>query len=857
MAATATTNGAPTPPEPAKAVPSLRNPDTSDNKRKREVEEPGKGSLDAPSSRNAQTQKDILEILKGHDTTPSFLNYAIDDKSTKERSPKKARLSEPIDNAITISSKLSSGAYASLSGLRRDAQHASESLVGSIRTQARDREGQNAGRLLVDDLKQMQRVQAFEQVIKDVVDQESNYEAAHGATNVKQEELHLANGHVPKRENGEDNKSEMVLTLFGNAPTPKQLFSSMQRPSSGIRDSTIKTDLPVEELSLPNGLAATKIMPLPTDGSKKGPTFEDSFAPAYNLPPLHPPKAAKRSSGRDTTISWEFKEPFSRSSASKKGGYTTQSLTVGDWLGYGGVDPRDALSSPNEKRKQRDRALSGGESSQPPPSRGGLLEEDLAKEEEALFRRAYSSFAPSCDNSKSLVPAETKSMMWWNKVGRRKYNETFAIDPALMDERISSMPNVVPTKAELEFKSEDFSKVIDEMEEVQDEVDKAQLTRDRTYVDEVLRQISELLETLASHQRIRTASLASAAPASRTPISPAPVLASRVGRPDSPAEDEISTYQALRREIAYLILKLPPYAVAKLDGDQLSELGVSKLVTFDGKDTKGTMEEDHVARLAKYTAMATAAGLATLTRTGSNTTTPHYSSTNQRTPAIGQAANTRYGQSAQFGASRTPVQPQYQRSTSNQSTYGTPSATAPRPGYGQQPNQYTRPAQSSYGQTNGQPIYRPSSGYGSYNPQYNQQTPQTQQRPAYPSSQPLAQYQQRSQAAAQNAVAYQTNTFSPQQQQSQNSYNRTASPIKPSGYSQPLQPHRPQQQYAQQPSQQPGSGRATPVNYPSQPQTPVNGFQRPVAPREASGTPQPLQPAAQNGQAYPQINGNA
>lgn len=730
----------------------------------------------------------------------------------------------------------------------------SEGLVASVRAEAKEREN---SRLQVDDLKQIQRTQAFEQVVKDVVEQESQYEAVHGSKVIKQEDDTMTNGVATEKAHAGAGGAGAVLTLFGNAPTPKQLFSSMQRPGTGASDRAIKTELPVEEMSLPNGLSATKIMPVSAD-SKKGPTFEDSFAPAYNLPALNPPKAHKRSTTRDTTITWEFKDQTSRN---KKGGYTVQSLSVGDWLGYGGVESKEEPTSPREKRKQRDRALSGGESSQPPPSRESL-EDTLIKEEEALFRRAYSSFAPSYDNSKSVVPQETKNMVWWNKVGRKRYDDTFAVDPALLDERPEVPAEVLPEIKEVKIKDEDFGKILEQLDELEEDATDAKVERDYTDVDQTLRQVSELLETLASHQRIRNASLGSSSSVVRTPISPAPTLASRIGRPDSPAQDEVSTYHSLRRELAYLMLKLPPYAVAKLDGDQLAELGVSKLITFQGDNTKGTMEEDQVARLAKYTAMATAAGIATLTRPGSQSG-QHYSSSNQR-PAIGQAANTRYGQSAQYGASRTPVQPQFQRSASNQSSYGTPSATAPRPGYGQQPNQYTRP--QAYGQTNGQQqYYRPQQtpgSYGGYNQQYGASTPQTQQRPSFSSSQPLAQYQQR----AVNAVAYQTN---PQQQQaSQPNQNqspftqRTASPLKPApaapGYPPQASPGPVQRpQYAQA-----GSGRNTPANnYPSQPQTPVNGFgQRPVAPapRAASGTPQPqnIQPAPPQVQSG-QTNGHA
>ena len=785
-----------------------------------------------------------------HDTTPSFLKHAVVSESKDERSPKKARLSEG-DNKLSISSKLWAGLYSKLSDLRKDAELVGESMASSVRVEAKEREN---SRLQVGDLKQIQKIQAFQQVIKDVVDQESRYEAVHGYNAIKEEDGAVANGIPSSKGESGPAGAGTVLTLFGNAPTPKQLFSSMQRPSTDMKERVIKTELPIEEMSLPTGLAATKVMPIPADSKKRGPTFEEAFAPPHSLPLLQPPKSHKRSTTRDNTaITWEFKDQLSRN---KKGGYTTQSLSVGDWLGYGGTESKDEPTSPREKRKQRDRALSGGETSQPPPNRESLTD-TLAKEEEALFRRAYSSFAPSYDDSKAIVPQEVKSMVWWNKIGQQRYNETFAIDPALSDEQPTKLFDVLSEMEEVKLNEKDFGQIIKELDEFQEDENVLEIAREKTNVDQVLREISELLETLASHQRIRNASLGASTAVTRTPISPAPALASRIGRPDSPAEDEMSTYHSLRRELAYLMLKLPPYAVAKLDGDQLAELGVSSLIPFQNKDVKGTMEEDQVARLAKYTAMATAAGIASLTRPGSQSG-QHYNTTSQRTPAIGQAANTRYGQSALYGASRTPMQPQFQRTTSNQSTYGTPSATAPRPGYGQQPNQYSRP--HSYSQPNGQQqYYRPqqtSGNYAGYNQLYGSSTPQTQQRPSFSASQPLAQYQQR----AVNAVSYQTNTQQPQSPFTQ----RTASPLKPAPpVNYPSQPSPGlTQQRPQYPLQQaqPGSGRTTPANnYPSQPQTPVNGYgQRPVAPapRTGSGTPQPqnIQPAPP---ASAQTNGHA
>ena len=700
-----------------------------------------------------------------------------------------------------------------------------------IRAKAKEREGHN-GQMLVDDLKQMQRVKAFEQVVKDVVSREMDYEKAHRAAQAKSEHnaRALVNGHASDKTET-TTRPGTVLTLFGNAPTPKQLFSSMQTAVSR-QGSEIKAELPVEEISLPAGLATTKITPVPVDDASKGPTFEEAFPPPYNLTALQPPKSHRRSTTRDETIKWEFKDPLT--SRSKKGGYTTQSLTVGEWLGYGGVDSKDEPSSPREKRKLRDRVLSSGEAGQPALN-WTSTEDALAKEEEALFRRVYSSFAPSCDNSKAIVPEEVKSMIWWQKLGSKRFDETFALDPALQGDIA-----VPPLEAEVLVaeSDEDFGQAVDEYEQVvEDDPLATEATKDKTDVDEVLKQVSELLETLASYQRIRNASLQTSSAVSRTPISPAPTLASKIGRPDSPAADEVSAYHALRREIAYLVLKLPPYALAKLNGDQLAELGVSKLMPYQNQNMKGTMEEDQVARLAKYTAQATAAGIATLTRSSSNS--QHYSSANQRAPAIGQAANTRYGQSAQFGNSRTPLaQQSFNRPITTQSSYGTPMSTTSRAGYSQ-PNQYTRPGglQAGVNGPNGQHYYQPqrTQSNTTYGQQYNQSTPQGSQRPSFSTSQPLAQYQQR---AAQNAVSYQTN--------SQNAINRTASPIKPTVYQPPLQPSpipRAQQQF--QPPSQPGSGAGTPLSQTPRPQTPLNGGamqSQSIAPRASSGTPQPLPP---------------
>ena len=132
----------------------------------------------------------------------------------------------------------------------------------------------------------MQRIQAFEQIVKDVVEQEVRYDNAHSRQEMesKQSSADTSSSNAAAAHAGAVNRNGTVLTLFGNAPTPKQLFSSMQNaPRAG---SDMQTELPIEEMSLPNGLTATKIMSLPADESVKAPTFDDAFPPPYNLPAL-------------------------------------------------------------------------------------------------------------------------------------------------------------------------------------------------------------------------------------------------------------------------------------------------------------------------------------------------------------------------------------------------------------------------------------------------------------------------------------------------------------------------------------------------------------------------------------------
>lgn len=773
-------------------------------------------------------------MVDRHDSEPSFLQHAV---LSTEPSNKKARLSEPASDRYSIASRLAASSYASLQDLRKDAGTVSDDLVTAIRTKARERADFTAGRPTVEELKQINKIQSLETLVQEIVERERGWEEP-GRLQIGKEEKDTVNGTCNQKVSSGSTRGGTVLTLFGNAPTPKQLFSSQQHPSD--RDAPlIKTELPVEEMSLPNGISTTKIASVFPDEVKKGPTFEQAFAPPYSLAALQPPKSHKRAVARDHSITWEFKDPTQRN---KRGGYTVQPLSTATWLDYGGVDDSTAVST-RERRKQRDRALSSSDGTARKDTSETSVE-ILKRQEEALFRKAYSSFAPPKDSSNTIVPEELKNMVWWQKVGEKRYYSAFAIDPALLNDPVQpQVPDWGPTP---DLREDEFSQVLEDLDQLEKMETEAPIkpNKDKTDVEQVLREVSELLETLASHQRIRNASLHLSTTASRTPISPGPAGSTQSGKPDEPSEQETATYHTLRRELAYLLLKLPPYAIAKLDGDQLADLGVKTLVAYEIADVRGVMEEDQVARQAKLAAMATANSIASLARPSSSAASQRYNHTPQGTPAIGALAHTRYGTS--YNA-RTPsvATPTFQRQQSNPSTFGT--APNVRPSYSVQPQQFTRPGapQPGYGNTVNQQYYgqrnlpqQSNGGYSSYAQQY-QATAQNQSTPL----------QNQAYARTLSVGNFQTNNTPPQQ-----IFNRNASPAKPSfppqqaGAQRPMYPAPQQPQQQQQQQQQPGSGRATPVSYPSNPHTPVNGYAPPpprpiqeLAPRPTSTTPQPPQ----------------
>jgi hypothetical protein len=496
--------------------------------------------------------------------------------------------------------------------------------------------------------------------------------------------------------------------------------------------------------------------------------------------------------------------------------------------------PKDP-TSPTAKQKSRQRALSTGEA-QLPPSEATVAAVNQAKED-ALFRSVYSSFAPSRDDSTAIIPAETKSRYWWQKVGEKRFHETFPMDPALLDSEVGVEAETETTVDE----AKDFKEAVENFTPPDPDpfasTEKSDLEKN---TDEVLQEISDLLETLASHQRIRNSSLATNP---RTVLHNSS-LATLAGSPSAPSSEEIDIYQMLKSQLTLMIAQLPPYAVAKLNGDQLDELNISRTLIIETEDHNGVLEEDQLSRRSTVPNPAAAPALSRMASAGTPAHSHYPPSSSQyprNTPSVHQPT-TRPAQpvqnyyTQQQPAHRSPSV-HYQRSSSNPSQPFQPpaasySASTPRQGYGAQYGQQTPRngySQATTGQYYAQRPPAQANTYGNVaTQQYYQSTPQAQSHRYTP--QPTQNgYYQRPQATP----SYNYNT---------NPSVRTGSPMKPNpSVPQPSQPP-------------PRTGYGTPASTPA-----IRGggyYAQGVTATAQYATPQPSTPAAAPPAGYGNMGSN-
>jgi hypothetical protein len=220
-----------------------------------------------------------------------------------------------------------------------------------------------------------------------------------------------------------------------------------------------------------------------------------------------------------------------------------------------------------------------------------------------------------------------------------------------------------------------------------------------------------------------------------------------------------------------MIATLPPYAVSKLNGEQLEELNISKKILLENADYPGTMEEDEYTMQQKQAARVASGTGATRTPTPNvNVTRPAPYQTTQVTTVPFQRAypsNSRAKQapanyqSPQLYNSRQGSSVHYPASTTPQSYPPSRQTPAQRSGYVQP--QFSQSATAQYSQGGIlQQFQRPSqNGFAHY-------TSQRGPSPAQNSSQAYAHrptqpnYQQRVQESGYNTTLAGTRSGSPQ-----------------------------------------------------------------------------------------------
>jgi hypothetical protein len=511
------------------------------------------------------------------DPAPSVLNHPL--SLNGERSPKRPRYSSENVEAECINSRIESGYYDSPEALLADVDAAVTSLTQGLQSGDNAINDPDSARRAVDQVNLFK--QSLSKVCWHIADSDAKVKEENGVSGV------LLPGIV------EVIPSPAVLTLTSQTERgPKPLFSGLQRqnhdPPTGadISDSKYPDGLPtLDPGSFPNGIAVTEVPPSnvldQADSAKQKRTFSEVFRPHRSLKALEPPRPS-RNATRGSSLGWVNHEELAgseRPTLAYKSDYRYASLPTGSWLHYNGAEGSAAWAS-DSKRRQKDRALSFGESRPEAPEE--TVEHEQAKTR-ALFQSAYSSFAPSFDNSAAVVSEKTRSHAWWNKFGQKRFQALLALQYPESD--LDRPGSALET---IDHAEDDFEAMIADFEEdtLEDPLqDHTKNFADPKDIDEVLQEVSDLLQTLSSYQRIRNLSKMSNGPA-------------------TPTSSETDVYEILRSNLSILVNSMPPYAVAKLSGEQLEALNVSTNIVVDMKDHVGTMAVDEYSLQRQRASMA-------------------------------------------------------------------------------------------------------------------------------------------------------------------------------------------------------------------------------------------------------------
>ncbi|KAI9799140.1 MAG: hypothetical protein M1833_004180 [Piccolia ochrophora] len=573
-----------------------------------------------------QCLKNSVATLRSHDTNPSILDqplpHVADDSA--ERSPKRTKSLEP-DGLDTIAARLVSGFYKSLQRVVSDLDYASSKILSADDDATKGSSATRPGNQYTRDLGIISSVATMKRVVTDSVNQQTAQKPTEKSGD---DGARTALGNPPRATNtgdfihATDNATNRAaLTIFaGTTQKPQYLFSSFQQyltPRQAAAASVVDQESqtqdrvvpPLNEERLPNGITATRMLPvrMPETKGLKIPTrtLGEVFSHTAGLPHVMPPRTSKATSTRSSTVNWYDAQEDFASKSDPRGTYTTQPLPAGKWLAYHSSPTSASPSSPDAKRRRRERALSLSEPRHKPSKENAVAQRKA--EEEALFRLAYSTFGPTCDNSGAVVSAASRSAMWWERHGlaqMRRFTNSSVNKESLDRDEVMEYPDPggledLDEIAILGWEPVEASNLF-ESAKYRDLVKKSDAGEQET--EEILDEISSMLETLTSFQRNRNTSLTSG---SRPKAAQTPSSSALQGTPTEPSSAEVALYETLKAQLTLLVAQVPPFAVAKLNGSQLAELNISTKILVEGQDYTGTMEDEETTAKTKLGAVAT------------------------------------------------------------------------------------------------------------------------------------------------------------------------------------------------------------------------------------------------------------
>ncbi|KAI1430888.1 hypothetical protein GGR50DRAFT_145830 [Xylaria sp. CBS 124048] len=692
------------------------------------------------------TIRNYFLLLERLDTTPSILKRPLaESDSAGEPAAKRQKSADPKPQ-LSISEKVDQGAYDRVEPIIADLASSIADQLAELR-HVKEGEDPRASDAVIA------RVLEFKKHAYELLKRELSYPQPSQAL----EALQVLDPTVDLQSNAGGN---IMLSVFGEAPRPRQLYSSLQQPIDATTESNAGFH-PLREIGLPNGIKIAKVAPysLPPAAEKerKSKTLGELFPAPRTLPSLPPPKAPK-STTKGVQVGWHRPE-LTEKSKYRAGSYFSQPISSGKWLDYSNASPTSQTMT-----KQRERALSLA------GNKPSSLELETS-EMEALFRGAFSSFAPSKDDSASMISSGLVSRtLWWQKVGQRNFDRL--VDSVNPDKVVEEAEEKQVDQTD-EIDEELIQRVIDNWDEsmIDPTLEEAccpQKPENEKDTDDLLQDVSDMIQTLISYQKNRNLALPTASSQSRYAADPAHSDMLTNGIQAQPGEEEMATYEALKAQLVLIIQMLPPFAVARLNSDKLEELNISTKLEIRTDEYQGTMEEDEAAARARAVQNAQNAQNAAVAnprptshRSSSSASNMHYSQ------PYHSHANRAPAQPPQFYPTQTPVrppQPMIQRAPQTMpptyqqrppSNAGYRATNYQTPGYGQQ---YVKPATSYV-----QPSYTP--------------TTQAQSRPMFPA--PNSKYM-----PTYNSLGHMGNG-SPQPR-----YQAYHAPNTPQHY-QPHQPHQP------------------------------------------------------------------